>query len=291
MNPYGTNGKAVALTILCLWILSSGILLAIDSEGDTLLKLVRVQAGTFQMGDEIGDLHERTRPTHTVTLTYDFWIGQYNVTFSEYDLFCQETGMFEPDDEGWGRENLPVFNIEWWDAIEFCNWLSEREGFSPAYDLGGRLLDMDGKLTSDITQVEGYRLPTEAEWEYAARGGHKSEIDYLFAGSDTLEEVGWYASNSENKAHSVGQKKPNELEIYDMSGNVWEWCHDWFEEYWYRHGDTQNPIGPEDGFVRVIRGGNWGYPESFCRLAHRDYRRPSISGIVSGFRVVRTILP
>jgi len=183
--------------------------------------LVKVKGGSFQMGDEVGDLREECRPAHTVKLTYDYWIGKYAVTFREYDTFCAATGRRVPDDQGWGRGRRPVINVSWWDAIGYCNWLSEKEGMANAYDSNGNLLDRNGRTTTDITKVKGYRLPTEAEWEYAARGGQNTK-GYKYAGSDDLNEVGWCDDNSDLQTHPVGEKKGNELGIYDMSGNVYE---------------------------------------------------------------------
>ena len=112
--------------------------------------LVKVKGETFQMGDEVGDLREECRPAHTVKLTYDYWIGKYAVTFHEYDTFCVATSRSEPDDEGWGQWTRPVMNVSWWDAIGYCNWLSEKEGIAKAYDKDGNLLNIKGKITTDL---------------------------------------------------------------------------------------------------------------------------------------------
>jgi len=247
--------------------------------------LVKVKGGSFQMGDEVGDLREECRPVHRVKLTYDYWIGKYAVTFHEYDTFCAATSRRVPDDLGWGRKTRPVIIVSWNDAIGYCNWLSEKEGIAKAYDSNGNLLDRNGNRTTDIMKVEGYRLPTEAEWEYAARGGQKTN-GHKYAGSDDLNEVGWYKDNSDRQTHPVGEKKANELGLYDMSGNVWEWCHDWYGGYASR---TQtNPTGPSSGSHRVKRGGSWRNDAQTCRVAFRDFFTPTDCYFYLGFRLSRT---
>jgi len=249
--------------------------------------VVLVEGGSFKMGDTWGDGLIDERPVHEVTITHDFYIGKYEVRFSEFDVFCEATGRIPPSDEGWGRGDLPVMNITWWDAVEFCNWLSEREGLPQAYDDDGRLLDATGKVTDKVERVPGFRLPTEAEWEYAARGGNKSE-GHKYAGSDDVDEVAWYCENSGIKTHEVGKKAPNELGIHDMSGNIWEWCSDWYEEDYYRYSPNVNPYNAEGDYERVMRGGSVGLNETFARVSHRDCLEPSSAGNAVGFRICRT---
>ena len=276
-------------------------------------EMVLVGAGTFRMGNTNNDIAAQSneKPIHVVTFTYDFWIGRYEVTFDEYDAFSKASGKtLIPDYSAWaeydlGRGTRPVINVSWWDAIAYCNWLSESEGLRNAYDGKGNLLDTEGKITQDITRVEGYRLPTEAEWEYAARGGENA-TETRYAGSNDLNEVGWYWQNSgENwlpgtdkdwdggkiKANKcgtqpVGQKKANGLGLYDMSGNAAEWCHDWFGTYTAH--DQQNPIGPKNGSRRVNRGGGWSFDAPLCRLASRSFYEPVIVRHILGFRLART---
>ena len=247
-----------------------------------------VEKGSFTMGDTWGDGESDEKPTHKVTLTYDFYIGKYETTFDEYDSFCNATGRSEPYDEGWGRGRRPVINVSWWDAISYCNWLSEKEGIPKAYDDKGNILDKYGKTTTDITEVVGYRLPTEAEWEYAARGGNKSK-GYKYSGSDNADDVAWYASNSKSMTQEVGTKLPNELGIYDMSGNVWEWCSDWYDSGYYAKSTTTNPYKSTAGLVRLFRGGSWGNSAAYTRVANRDNSLPTGAGNYLGFRIARTV--
>jgi len=253
-------------------------------------EMVLVKRGSFQMGNVNSDSEGNSdeKPVHIVRFTYDFWIGKTEVTFDEYVAYCFDTLANMPNDRGWGKGKRPVINVKWFEAVSFCNWLSQKEGLKVAYDKDGNLLDRNGKVTKDITQVEGYRLPTEAEWEYAARGGPGSK-GFKYAGSNTLSEVGWFTGNSGSKTQPVGQKKANELGLHDMSGNVWEWCHDW--KGYYSASGLTNPVGPDSGSSRVYRGGSWYSSEQFCRAASRNSGTPAGSYIdgVLGFRVVRTV--
>ena len=169
--------------------------------------------------------------------------------------------------------------ISWYDAVEYCNWLSKKERLTPAYNISGK----------DVTwnrSANGYRLPTEGEWEYAARGGNKG-MGYIFAGSNDVDEVGWYYDNSGGKTHPVGWKKPNELGIYDMSGNVGEWVWDWYGSYSYT--SQTDPTGPYSGSDRVGRGGSWNNNADNLRSANRNNNDPSNSNNNLGFRLVRPV--
>ncbi len=251
-----------------------------------LQNMVLVEKGSFTMGDTWGDGSSDEKPTHKVTFTYDFHIGKYEVTFEEYDVFCEATGKSKPSDSGWGRGQRPIINVSWNDSIAYCNWLSEKEGLPVAYDDKGNFLDKNGNITTDPSMVMGYRLPTEAEWEYAAKGG-KNNDSFTYSGSEKADEVAWYKSNSEGKTQTVGLKKPNTLGIYDMSGNVWEWCSDYYSLY--TSSAKTNPFVNADSPRRVIRGGSWDNSVMLLRVAFRNlYSNTDISGGL-GFRTCRTV--
>lgn len=233
--------------------------------------MILVEGGTFLMGDTFGDGEPEEQPVHQVTLR-SFYIGKYEVTNQEYAVFCLETAR----NGGWATWNCPAIYASWYDAVSYCNWRSEREGLQPAYSGTGK--DIVCNFTAN-----GYRLPTEAEWEYAARGGKESR-GYMYSGSNLANEVGWYDFTY---GHPIGQKRGNELGIYDMSGNVWEWCWDWYGEY--DEDDVENPQGPSTGIYRLYRGGGWGY-QSTLRVSQRSragYTPDRRVGII-GFRLAKT---
>ncbi len=219
--------------------------------------MIYVEGGTFMMGSKNGD--EDEKPVHKVTLDA-FYIAKYPVTQALWKAIMgdKNPSAFEGDDR-------PVEKVNWHDAQQFIQ-----------------------KLNAATDQK--YRLPTEAEWEYAARGGKYSE-GYQYAGSDAIEEVAWYGHSTKDNLHRetkpVGLKYPNELGIYDMSGNVWEWCEDWKGNYL---SDAQvNPTGPTEGTDRVFRGGSWGSVPRYCRVAYRGLDSPFSRLNVLGFRLARTL--
>lgn len=219
-----------------------------------------VKGGTFQMGNANGQ--ESEQPVHSVTLD-DFSIGKYEVTVLQYRRFCDVTKRRMPYIPQWGWDNNhPIVNVKYDDAVAYCNWLKE--------EYGGN-----------------WRLPTEAEWEYAARGGDQSK-GYIYSGDNDLNNVGWFGENSGNQPHRVGSKHPNELGIYDMTGNVWEWCSDWFGYYYYANSPSHNPTGPASEAYKVQRGASWGYPASKCYVTIRTIAPPSSPWSSAGFRVVLT---
>jgi len=247
---------------------------------------VRVRKGKFMMGDLSQSGSENESPAHLVNISYDFLISKYETTFSEFDEFCEETGRERSPDNGWGRRERPVIFVSWWDAVEYCNWLSEKHGLPPAYNSLGDLIDVKGEIVSSPSEAVGYRLPTEAEWEYAARGGD-SAGESTYSGNDQPGVVAWYNLNSDWKTSEVGTKEPNEMGIYDMSGNVWEWCFDWYENY--TDSEQTDPCVLSKGNYRIIRGGSWHDFERYLRVSARSAYTPTGAAYDVGFRVCRTL--
>ncbi|MBQ9295184.1 MAG: formylglycine-generating enzyme family protein [Bacteroidaceae bacterium] len=213
-------------------------------------KMTPVAGGTFQMGSTTGDSDEE--PVHQVTLS-NFSIGETEVT----QELWQAVMVTNPSN--FKGNKLPVERVSWNDCQTFITKLNQLTG-------------------------KTFRLPTEAEWEYAARGGNKSN-GYTYSGSNTIGDVAWYTSNSSSTTHAVATKAPNELGIYDMSGNVEEWCQDWYGSY--SSGSQTNPTGPTTGSYRVIRGGSWSSYAAFCRVAYRDSYAPSDTSNNLGLRLAQ----
>ncbi len=230
-------------------------------------EMVLVEAGSFMMGSEDGYPDER--PVHLVNITRPFYIGAYIVTWAQYDAYCVRTGKPLLDDYGWGRGNRPAMGTTWLDAVDYCKWLSEREGLQDCFS--GIYKDTECDFMAN-----GYRLPTEAEWEYAARGGNRSE-GYMYAGSDDPLEVAWHEPNSGGMTHPVGLLKPNELGIYGMSGNGSDWCWDWYADDYYSWSPRDDPTGlprseiSGDQFeqVKSKRGGFYNFRAEFIRSTFR----------------------
>ena len=238
---------------------------------------ILVEGGTFSMGDSSGEDDEDARPVSKVTLD-SFYINKYEVTQKEFkELMGYNPSYFVED-------NNPVERVSWFEAVIYANKLSEKEGLAPYYYIENIVEDR-GKITYasiSISGGKGYRLPTEAEWEYAARGGNATK-DYTFSGSNNINEVAWH---NENKTSPVGSKLPNELGLYDMSGNVMEWCGDWYGTY--NMLDKKNPMGLSDGTFLVLRGGSWNNEENYLMVSHRYANYPDSFNENTGFRLVRS---
>ncbi|MDR1274645.1 MAG: formylglycine-generating enzyme family protein [Odoribacteraceae bacterium] len=227
-------------------------------------EMVLVQGGTFRMGStdvEEGEESDEV-PVHEVTVS-SFYMGKYEVTQAQWKLVMgttvhQRRDKVYPDGPLRGEgDNYPMYYVSWDDVQEFIERLNAATG-------------------------KQYRLPTEAEWEYAARGGNQSR-GYQYSGSNSIENVAWFEDNSDNQIHPVGTKQPNELGIHDMSGNVWECCHDWYGPY--PDSAQDNPLGASSGSYRVKRGGGWHYDAGYCRVVSRSYGLPDFSSYNLGFRL------
>jgi formylglycine-generating enzyme required for sulfatase activity len=251
-------------------------------DGGQAPAMVWLRGGQFRMGQD-DSRWDWEKPAHPVEVSA-FSIGQYPLTFDEYDRFCEATKRKKPGDRGWGRGRRPVINISWGDAQAYCNWLNGQQ------------------------KTGTYRLLTEAEWEFACRAGSDTRWS---CGNDEkqLGEYAWYGENAQGKTHPVGEKKPNAWQLHDMHGNIWEWCADWFDANSYKERavptsrDVESssysrsdaaaayiydPTGPETGSGRVVRGGSWDLDADNCRSACRSRREPSDRLNRLGFRLSRT---
>ena len=233
--------------------------------------------------EKIGKIRENLSVEMVLVEGGDTYIHDEGVTLGSFymantpvtqELYESVTGKNPSNFRG---KNLPVECVSWYDAVEFCNALSNRDGLTPCYS-------ESGKDTKCDFSADGYRLPTEAEWEYAANGG-RSENGFMFAGSDDIGEVAWYGDNSEDRTHPVAEKMPNSLGLYDMSGNVYEWCWDWWED---EFTGGANPSGAAAGDCRVLRGGSWIHPFGCSTVLFRTRHEPDIKGDILGFRLVRS---
>ncbi|MDD4805498.1 MAG: SUMF1/EgtB/PvdO family nonheme iron enzyme [Candidatus Cloacimonetes bacterium] len=265
--------------------------------GITPGEMILVPGGTFTMGDTRGGGESDELPTHTVTLN-SFYMGTSEVTQAEYSQYLTPVELWS-DDSGLGS-NYPAYDVSWYAILKYCNLRSMAEELTPVYSISGSTNPANwGKVpsSSDSTwnaaicnwSANGYRLPTEAEWEYAARGATNTP-DYLYSGSDDINAVAWYSGNNSPFANKpVGSKAPNGLGLYDMSGNVMEWCWDWYSNSYYSSSPSSNPTGPASGSYRVQRGGYWNGSADGCRVANRSRFYPGIGFGLYGFRLCRSV--
>ncbi|MEI7837482.1 MAG: formylglycine-generating enzyme family protein [Planctomycetota bacterium] len=228
--------------------------LTLDLGKGVAMDLSLIPAGKFTMGSPEGeeDRQPDEGPPHDVTISKPFYMGVYEVTQEQYEAITGANPSYFK-----GAKN-PVEQASWDEAVEFCKKLSAKTG-------------------------KAVRLPTEAQWEYACRAGTKTRFGVCDKDAD-LNEYGWSAANSESKTHPVGQKKPNAWGLYDMHGNVWEWCSDWYADSYANAGD-RDPQGAQSGSDRVLRGGSWFSLPLLCRSAIRDWGAPDVRGSHVGFRV------
>ena len=254
-----------------------------------------VGGGMFTMGNNKGDVNEK--PEHKVRIN-EFYLLKYEVTIADFRRFIQATNYItDAERDGWSwvwsgdfddptgqiiqkpavswecdelgrkrsskKDHYPVIHVSWNDAFAFCSWFSKETGNT-------------------------YRLPTEAEWEYAAKGGPNLQ-DYAYSGDNELDKVAWYRDNCREKMHMVGQRKPNSLGIYDTTGNAMEWCLDWYDPAYYAKSPADNPTGPNAGTLRVLRGGSWMAFPARCENSNRNSGAPTRRNEIHGFRILREI--
>jgi len=297
-RTYSTRTFAVIAAIFTIVFMGCNV----NVDQSSTVEMVRVVGGDFEMGKDWGTAAAGDLTLHTVTLS-GFFISKYPVTQAQYhDVMGTNPSSFSSkpaDGEVQGKR--PVDSVSWYNAIVFCNKLSLLEELNPAYSINnstdpsawGRVPANDNNVIWDAVQIvsgsNGYRLPTEAQWEYAAKGGDPGAagwVGYTYSGSDAIDDVAWYNMNSENKTHEVRKKAPNRLGLYDMSGNVWEWCWDWYGDY--SSGAQTDPTGADSGDGRVKRGGSYLLTESSARSVNRIYGYPPYGGDQNpGFRLVR----
>ena len=261
---------------------------------------VLIPAGTFQMGSNEG--YDRNKPVHEVTITKSFYMGKYEVTQAEYEQYCSY-GSSSPN-LGYGvGDNYPAYYVSWYDALVYCNKRSMAEGLTPCYSISGSTdPEKWGTVPTSSNNTwnavvcnwnaNGYRLPTEAEWEYAARAEDNTVASLTYSGTSDVNKLGeyaWYSSNSNSKTHEVGTKKANGFGLYDMSGNVWEWCWNWFTNSSYdaEAEGGSDPTGASSGWNRVFRGSSWYGDSVDCAVSYR-YSNDLYGRYGDlGFRVVR----
>ncbi|MFC1694264.1 SUMF1/EgtB/PvdO family nonheme iron enzyme, partial [Candidatus Latescibacterota bacterium] len=263
MSDYTFNPSSTSITISGSDVTVADITVAQPDVEPLEITFVSIHAGTFQMGQT-----NISEPVHTVTLSA-FEISETEITQAQYE------SIVGSNPSKWKSDTLPVESINWYNAITFCNMLSDSEGLERCYD---------GYAECDFTK-DGYRLPTEAEWEYACRAGTTTNY-YTGNSSSDLAMAGWYEENSGSQTHPVGQKEPNAWGLYDMHGNVFEWCNDWYSKY--TSVNVINPTGVQTGSSKIMRGGDWKMSAYLCLSAIRFVENPLASGESrQGFRVVR----
>ena len=259
--------------------------------------MVWVPGGSFELGRNLGtEGGANVNPVSNVRLS-GFYMGIYPVTQAQYQAVMGRnpswftTARGRPPAEGESDQDRPIESVSWYDAVVFCNRLSMAEDLSPAYIIAGSTDPSDwprvrGPIWDAIEVVpgsNGYRLPTEAQWEHAAKGGNGSPGNFIYPGSNNPDEVAWHSGNSGGRTRQVGSRVPNNLGIYDMGGNVSEWCWDWLGDYM----DGTDPSGPVSGTQRVLRGGSYHFSASSARSNWRYRYAPFNTYDYISFRLVR----
>jgi formylglycine-generating enzyme required for sulfatase activity len=251
-------------------------------KSDAGYALMPVAAGTYRIGCTPGQSTCDPEDTaHDVVLSAGFHIGRSEVTQGLWE----EVMGFNPSAFVGCGAHCPVEQVSWCDAVAFANALSQREGLTPAYSGLPRCAETDGASVEWDRSSVGYRLPTETEWEVAARGGE----DHLFSGASALDAVGWFGDNSQDTPHPVCQKQANVYGLCDMSGNVWEWCWDYTAAY--PNGPVTDPTGPAAGTTRIDRGGSWyDFNDGGARISYRGRDTANYHSYYLGFRLARSVI-
>ncbi len=270
-------------------------------------EMVFVEGGTFTSLDYDWEDEEYVSTDYIITLS-SFYMSKYEITQSEWETVMTGNNNGISANPSITKDNIdmdnPVDFVSWFDSIVFCNRKSIMENLTPVYvkhgqtdpDLWGNIPvsrdeanDLEWIYLTINLSANGYRLPTDMEWEWAARGGliaQQSGTFYTpYAGSDTVDTVAWYRDNSQNRTHPVGSKSPNELGLFDMTGNLWEWCWDWLSLD--LSGTHTNPLGANKGLTRILRGGSWYQKSTDCIIPFRVSGYPESRGSDLGFRLVR----
>jgi len=231
--------------------------------------MILIKSGVFLMGSPVNEQGRNANesPQRRVTVS-SFFIAEFPVTQAEYQ------SVMNVNPSHFKAPSLPVEQVSWYDAVEYCNKRSIKEGLTPVYTRKGDIVTWNRKSN-------GYRLPTEAEWEYACRAGTQTP----FYTGTLVDEAGWHRGNSDQKSRPVGEKLPNDWGLYDMHGNVLEWCWDWLD--YYPSENEVNPLGPDEGTMRVYRGGAWGMQNIHTRSAYRYGNHLNMQSFFVGFRVAR----
>jgi len=258
MQPITLKSSLIALLILATYFgfTQDTVKSSREVKNLRLPEMVLVKGGSFKMG--YGGFCEDEKPVHRVVLD-DFYLGKHEVTQREWKEIMGE----DHENYNSGCDSCPVERISWLNIQEYLAKLNLMTGMN-------------------------FRFPTEAEWEFAAKGGTSSK-NYKFSGSNTASAVAWSVGISDNMSHPVGKKKANELGIYDMTGNVWEWCSDWYAPDYYSVSPGENPQGPQEGVARVMRGGSWFFDSAGLRVTDREKGNPTFRYGYVGFRLCRSV--